>query len=39
MEARIIADRSRVMKFACSAHVEGEIACRAEIICVEKVLE
>ena len=39
MEARIIADRSRVMKFACSAQVDGEIACVAEIICVEKALE
>jgi 3-hydroxymyristoyl/3-hydroxydecanoyl-(acyl carrier protein) dehydratase len=39
MEARIIADRSRVMKFACSAQVDGKIACVAEIICVEKVLE
>lgn len=38
MEARIIADRSRVMKFACSAYVDGEIACSAEIICVEKEL-
>ena len=38
MEARIIADRSGVMKFACSAQVDGKIACVAEIICVEKAL-
>ena len=38
MEARIIADRSRVMKFACSAQVDGKIACVAKIICVEKAL-
>ncbi len=38
MEARIIADRSRVMKFACTAHVDSQIACSAEIICVEKEL-
>jgi 3-hydroxyacyl-[acyl-carrier-protein] dehydratase len=39
MEARIIADRSRVMKFACSAQVDGETACYAEIILVEKQLD
>ena len=38
MEARIIADRSRVMKFACTAYVDGQTACSAEIICVEKEL-
>ena len=38
MEARIIADRSGVMKFACSAQVDGKIACVAKIICVEKAL-
>ena len=38
MEARIIADRSLVMKFACTAYVDGQTACSAEIICVEKEL-
>ena len=36
MEAKIIADKRRVMKFACSAYVDGDLACEAEIICVEK---
>ena len=36
MESRIIADKRRVMKFACSAFVDGDLACSAEIICVEK---
>ena len=35
MEAKIIADKRRVMKFACSAYVDGDLACEAEIICVE----
>lgn len=36
MESRIIADKRHVMKFACSAFVDGDLACSAEIICVEK---
>jgi 3-hydroxyacyl-[acyl-carrier-protein] dehydratase len=36
MESRIIADKLRVMKFACSAFVDGDLACSAQIICVEK---
>ena len=35
MEAKIIADKRHVMKFACSAYVDGDLACEAEIICVE----
>jgi len=36
MESRIIADKRHVMKFACSAYVDGDLACEAEVICVEK---
>ena len=36
MEARIIADKRRVVKFGCSAYVAAELACSAQIICVEK---
>lgn len=36
MEARLIADKRHVVKFECSAHVGSELACSAEIICVEK---
>jgi 3-hydroxyacyl-[acyl-carrier-protein] dehydratase len=38
MEASILADKRHVMKFACAAYVAGELACSAEIICVEKTL-
>ena len=38
MESKIIADKRHVMKFGCSAYVDGELACSAEIICVEKAL-
>lgn len=38
MEANLIADRQRVMKFKCTAHVDAEIACSGEIICFEKAL-
>lgn len=36
MESTIIADKRHVMKFACKALVEGDLACEAEVICVEK---
>jgi len=36
MESKIIADKRNVMKFACNAFVEGDLACEAEVICVEK---
>ena len=36
MEARLIADKRHVVKFECSAYVAEELACSAEIICVEK---
>jgi 3-hydroxyacyl-[acyl-carrier-protein] dehydratase len=38
MESSILADRSRVMKFACQAFVDGDLACTAEIICMERQL-
>ena len=38
MESKIIGDKRHVMKFACSAYVNGELACSAEIICVEKTI-
>jgi len=38
MEASILADKRHVMKFECAAYVDGELACSAEIICVEKAL-
>ncbi len=38
MESKIIADKRRVIKFACAAYVEGDLACEAEIICVEKTI-
>ena len=36
MEAKMLVDRRSVMKFECVAHVAGELACSAEITCVEK---
>jgi 3-hydroxyacyl-[acyl-carrier-protein] dehydratase len=36
MEAQILADKRRVMKFNCRAWVDGEVACNAEITCVER---
>jgi 3-hydroxyacyl-[acyl-carrier-protein] dehydratase len=36
MEASILGEKLRVMKFRCSAHVDGELACSAEITCVER---
>ena len=38
IESRIIGDKRHVMKFGCSAYVDGELACSAEIICVEKTI-
>ncbi len=38
MESKIIADKRHVMKFGCNAYVDGELACSAEMICVEKAL-
>jgi 3-hydroxyacyl-[acyl-carrier-protein] dehydratase len=36
MESRILANRRGVMKFACQASVDGELACSAEIMCMER---
>jgi 3-hydroxyacyl-[acyl-carrier-protein] dehydratase len=36
MEAQILAEKRRVMKFSGRAWVDGELACSAEITCVER---
>ena len=38
MEARFKFDRRGVMKFECTAHVDGELASEAEVTCVEKIV-
>jgi 3-hydroxyacyl-[acyl-carrier-protein] dehydratase len=38
MESRILADRRGVMKFDCQAYVDGNLACSAEITCMEREL-
>jgi 3-hydroxyacyl-[acyl-carrier-protein] dehydratase len=39
MEGRILADKRGVMKFDCKAFVDGELACSAEIMCMERELQ
>lgn len=39
MESRIIADKRGVMKFACQAFVDDELACASTIICMERKLQ
>ena len=36
MHSSILADRRRMMKFACEAHVDGELACSANLTVVEQ---
>jgi 3-hydroxyacyl-[acyl-carrier-protein] dehydratase len=36
LEAKLKFDRRGVMKFECTAHVDGELASTAEVTCVEK---
>jgi len=38
MESRILADKRGVMKFDCQAYVDGNLACSAEITCMEREL-
>jgi 3-hydroxyacyl-[acyl-carrier-protein] dehydratase len=38
MESRILADKRGVMKFACQAFVESELACSSDIICMERAI-
>jgi len=38
MESRILADKRGVMKFDCKSFVDGELACTAEIMCMEREL-
>ena len=36
IEAVVISRRSKLWKFECKATVDGELACRAEILCAER---
>lgn len=36
MSASILTSRARLMKFDCKAEVDGQLACAAELMCVEK---
>jgi 3-hydroxyacyl-[acyl-carrier-protein] dehydratase len=36
MESRMLADKRGVMKFDCKSFVDGELACCAEIMCMER---
>ena len=38
MEAKILVERSRLMKFACCAFVDGGLACESSILCVARKL-
>lgn len=38
MTASILANRKRLMKFDCRAEVDGQLACSAVLMCVEKAL-
>jgi len=39
MESRILAERRGMMKFECKAFVDGDLACSAEILCMERELK
>lgn len=36
MRAKIVNDRRQIMKFDCSAHVDDELACSSQLMCVER---
>ena len=36
MSTEIMVDRRHLMKFDCKAFVDGELACSAELLCVER---
>jgi 3-hydroxyacyl-[acyl-carrier-protein] dehydratase len=36
MNVRIMTEKRSLMKFDCTAHVDGELCASAEVICVEK---
>ncbi|KXS39690.1 3-hydroxyacyl-ACP dehydratase FabZ [Modicisalibacter tunisiensis] len=36
LEARVVRAKRGIWKFECSATVDGEVACEAEIICAER---
>lgn len=39
MESKILATRKRLMKFACTAQVEGEVACSVEVMLFETIVK
>ncbi|WP_106478945.1 3-hydroxyacyl-ACP dehydratase FabZ [Phytohalomonas tamaricis] len=36
LEARMLKARRGIWKFACRAHVDGELVCEADVICAER---
>ena len=36
MASELLVERRSLMKFACKAHVAGELACESEILCVAR---
>ena len=36
LEARYLADKRGIWRFACEAKVEGKVVCQAEIMCAER---
>ena len=39
MCCKLMVNRHRMVKFGCTAHVEGELACSAEILCMGAEME
>ena len=38
MESELLVERRALMKFACKAHVAGELACETRILCVARTI-
>ena len=38
MQSELLVERRNLMKFACKAHVAGELACTTDILCVARTL-
>ena len=38
MESELLVERRALMKFACRAHVAGELACESQILCAARTL-
>ena len=36
MTSKILADRRGTMKFSCEARIDGDVACVAELLCVQR---